>query len=435
VEQENGAPGVVATHSARNVLPGEPFDPPLTGQVPGPRPAPAPEPVQPLAQPADEALPPPLWNYGPASEPLAAPVGAPIGAPGAPAQVPADFETLQDYASLPAAQTFGAPTAPPSYTPQSYAPQSYAPQPYAPQPYAPQPYAPQAAPPAYAPAAAVPPAYTPHDAAPQAFSPAAPAGYAAPPAPPAWPAATQMPAPEGFAPAQHPDMYSALPPLPFAPVEEPPSEGKRRRRTSSGKSPDKRLLAVALVAVLAGGGYFGYTQLSKKSDTTTPAAAAPTTPVAPVLTVTPYAFPTHVAGFALRTGSAAVLQNRQLRAFAIKAYPTFGKTVSIASYSAGTPAIVAMSFQPGAARLAPTYSTVLSNVRKPATGNVVGAFTAMPPGAAGGRMTCGRQRGASPISYCVWQGKTTVGLMYMTGSTNSQITEILTREIRAYAEH
>ena len=50
-------------------------------------------------------------------------------------------------------------------------------------------------------------------------------------------------------------------------------------------------------------------------------------------------------------------------------------------------------------------------------------------------MTCGGQRGASPISYCVWQGRTTVGLMYVTGSPKSQITEILTREIRAYAEH
>ncbi len=401
MDQENGAPGVVATHSARNVLPGEPFDPPLNGQVPGPRPAPqgAP-PVQQVpgpAQPFGEELPPPLWNYAPAAEPFAAPVGAPL----APAQSPADFETLQDYASLPAARPFGAP-AEPQYAPQ--APQSYAPQSYAPQSYAPQ--------------------------------DGAPASYATPTAPATWPVPAQMPSPEGFAPAPHPDMSSVLTGLPLAPIDEqPPAEGRRRSKSRSGRSPDKRLLAVALVAVLAGGGYFGYTQLSKKSDTTTPAVAAPTTPVVPAVTVTPYAFPIHVAGFALRTGSAANLQNRQLKAFAIKAYPAFSKTVSVASYSAGTPAIVAMSFQPKAARLPGTYATVLSNVRKPAAGNVVGAFTAVPPGAAGGKLTCGGQRGASPISYCVWQGKKTVGLMYVTGSPKSQITEILTREMRAYAEH
>ena len=432
MEQENGAHGLVATQSARNVLPGEPFDPPMHSQVPGPRPAPVQQPPQQfqqppqqfqpdlMAPPAAETLPPPLWNYGPAGETFAAPTGAPV----VPAGASVDFESLHDFASLPAAQPYEPqafeqqPHALRAPAPESYVPQSYAPQSYAPQSYAPQSYAPQA-----------------------------PAGYGAPAAPQGWPAPQSTQAPEGFGPPQHADLSTTLPPLPPAPAgEEAAAEGGRRRKArgkkasgakaSGGKAPDKRLLALALVVVLAGGGYFGYTQLTKKSDSTTATATVPTVPkVAPTVTATPYGFPTHVAGFALHTGSAASLQNRQLRAFAIKAYPTFGKTVSVASYSAGSPAVVAMSFHPAAGSLSTTYSTVLANVRKPATGNVVGAFTAVPPGAAGGKMTCGGQRGASPISYCVWQGKSSVGLMYVTGSPKSQITEILTREIRAYAEH
>jgi hypothetical protein len=378
VEQQSGAPGAAQAQAARTVLPGEPFDPPQASAVPAPRPA-----EQPAEVAATPGLP-PAWKY----EPMPAPQGAPVyeSAPAAyadPQQLGGgDFNSLHDFATLPVAPQFAAPA------PEAFAPAAYPPPPT------------------------------------ETFGAA-----------PAWQPAAQPEAafpPPVFAPADP----STLPPLP--PVQDDEGflaePGKRR---SDRKGPDKRLLAVALVAVLAGGGYFGYTQMSKKSDNTSNAAVPKVTrPVVPVTPAgTPTAFPAHLAGFALQTGPAAQLQSSQLKAFAVKAYPTFGKTVSIASYSAGSPAIVAMTFNPGTAGLATTYSTVLANVRKPATGNVVGAFTAVAPGAAGGTMTCGGQRGASPISYCVWEGKTTVGLMYMTGSPKSQITEILTRELRAYAEH
>ena len=50
-------------------------------------------------------------------------------------------------------------------------------------------------------------------------------------------------------------------------------------------------------------------------------------------------------------------------------------------------------------------------------------------------MTCGGQRGASPIGYCVWKGTRTVGELYVTGNAATSIPQILTRELRAYAEH
>ncbi len=220
-----------------------------------------------------------------------------------------------------------------------------------------------------------------------------------------------------------------LPPLP--PVQDDEGllgepESKRSRR-----SPDKRLLAVALVAVLAGGGYFGYTQLTKKSSTTTA-----NTPVTPVTTTAPkYDFPSNIAGLKLQSAASTASLRASVLAEAKTWNAAAARTLSVASYSAGQPAIVAISFHPAAAQLASDYASLVRFTAAPDTGNVASPSHAAVPGAAGGQMTCGGQSGPDASSWCVWRGTTTIGVMQVSGSPKTQITEILTRELRAYAEH
>ena len=215
------------------------------------------------------------------------------------------------------------------------------------------------------------------------------------------------------------------------------------------RGPDRKLLALLAVVVIAGGGYFGYTQLNKSSDdtdtpTSVPTVTAPSTrpsqapatgtPVTPA-TAGLYGFPKQLSGYSLQTSAAATRQAQQLKGFAAQQLPSIGKTAQVAVYASGTPGVVATTYRPAAANLASAYSTLLANVRKPAAGNRVGAFTAVAPGAAGGSMTCGGQSGASPIAYCVFRGASAVGMIYMIGTPKTAMVEILTREMRAYAEH
>jgi hypothetical protein len=217
------------------------------------------------------------------------------------------------------------------------------------------------------------------------------------------------------------------------------ADGGDEKPSGKRRGPDKKLLALLAVVVVAAGGYFGYTQLHKSSSSSDSSNSAPVPASKPVTPVTPkaaaYDFPSNVGGFKLQTGPAASLQAKQLKAFAAKQFPAFGNTASVASYSSGQPEIVAVTYHPARAKLASTYDTLLDNVRKPAKGNTVGAFKAVAPGAAGGAMTCGGQSGASPIAYCVFQGRSVAGVVYTTGSPKSAMAEIITRELRAYAEH
>lgn len=367
MEQQYGAPGAAQAQAARTVLPGEPFDPPQAAQVPGPRVEQAP-----VAQPPA----PPAWNY----EPMPTPQGAPVYESAAAAYVDpqqfgdGDFNSLHDFATLPVAPQFGAP---------SPATQAFAP---------------------------------------AAYPPSAPAEA------PAWQPAAQPQAafpPPVFAPGD----YTKLPPLP--PVQD--DEGllaKPGKRRTGRKAPDKRLLAVALVAVLAGGGYFGYTQLSKKSSTTA------NTPVAPVTTpVARYDFPPNIAGLLLQPAASSAALRANVLAEAKTWNPTAAKTMSFASYASGRPGIVAFAVHPGAAQLAADFTSLVAFSAKPDTGNVAVAPHVAQTGAAGGQMTCGGESGPNVQSWCVWRGTNSIGVLAVAGSPKTQITEILTRELRAYAEH
>jgi hypothetical protein len=426
VEQEYGEPNSATSLAARTVLPGEPFDAPAASAVPGPRDVPLEAPEQAPQHPDAQQ-----WNYGPpAAGDLAAPprsfdpatydptygevvdphhdpaMYTPTYATADSLTEPDQFESLHQFGALPVAEA-------PAYAAYDVS-----------------------APPAY-PAPAAAPAYP---------APSEQSGvYSAFPAPsaPAWPA-QEHPTSEPMYSASAPGEALVAPPMPQA--DEPPAgedaEGTHRK---SNRRPSTPILVLAAVVVLGGGGYFGYTQLSKSDSSSTtsdgpvvvPNAKTPanTTPVTPTGTVA-YAFPNHVAGFPLRTNVNAAALKRQITSFAKKSYPAFMGAPQIASFgSAGTASVVAYTFHPAASKLAGAYSTMVTGVQKPAAGNVVGAFTSVPPGAAGGSMTCGSQSGVSPISYCVWKGASTVGVVYVKGSTATPNTQALTRELRAYAEH
>jgi hypothetical protein len=314
----------------------------------------------------------------PAEPPAYGGYAAPVGG-FAPADSVGDVESLHEFASLPVAPQFDAPAP----TTQAFAPAAFAP---------------------------------PADTQP-VFSPMQPEAFAAPQPEAAYP-------PPVFAPAE-----DQLPPLPPAQDDEgllaEPSKKKER------KGVDKRLLAGALVVVVAGGGYFGYTQLTKKSSSTTA-----NTPIVPVTApVVHYDFPSNVAGLKLQSAASSASM-RGVVLGQVKAFnPALAKSLSFASYSAGQPSIIVMAFHPGAAKLATDYSALVKYSATPDAGNVATAPHAATPGAAGGQMTCGGESGSQPYSWCVWQGTSTVGVMQISGSPKSQITEILTREMRAYAEH
>ena len=119
----------------------------------------------------------------------------------------------------------------------------------------------------------------------------------------------------------------------------------------------------------------------------------------------------------------------------MRAYPTFAGSVSIASYGVSRPAILVETFRPPAAKLDTAYLAIAAQVGKSPRGNVTVPLVSVSPGAAGGSMACGGQRGAAPISYCIWRGARTVGVMTLTGTPVTDNTQALTRELRAYAEH
>ena len=442
MEQEYGEPNSATSLAARTVLPGEPFEGPAASAVPGPRdqplvaaPAYQEEPVWNFAPPAenDFAALPPARSFEPATyDPT---YGAVVDPHHAPAELftptyatadslttPEQYEDLHQFGALPVAEGYDQSAAAPAYD--------------------------SSPPPAY-------PAPAGYDLAPPAFpAPAypSPAGDL-----PVYPAAPSWPTPEA---SQH--AFNAPAPellTPIAPSaegvsigDEPPTGEDADGAHRKSRGPNKALIALAAVVILGGGGYFGYTHFVKSSTdsststgTSTPKAATPVAPksaksstptvTTPTGTVS-YNYPSSLAGFSVRTSSAASALQRQITSFAKGAYPAYLGTPVIASYgTASTASVVAYTFHPAASKLSDGFATLLAGAHQAATGNTVGDFTSVPAGAAGGSMTCGSQTGASPISYCIWKGTSAVGMVYMKGQTDTPINQALTRELRAYAEH
>lgn len=403
MDQQNGAPASAVNQAARTVLPGEPFEPPMAAQVPGPR------------QDEQAPVPPPVahWNYPAPEQAYGAPSyqDAPVAGiagmqfvdqtqmqpPVYPVDAPAeagDFSSLHEYASLPVAQ------------PQEMAPQAPPAQGYAPpaEGYAPVEY-PQSPPESTWPPAA------PLENQPQAFSAAYP------------------PPPQQYAPGEMPEQ-DALPPLPPPPMDDDSAADNGHRR-SGRRSIDKRLLAVIGVVVVAGGGYLLYNQFGKSDSSSSSTPAPAVAPVAPR-----YDFPADVSGFTLQPAASAATLKAGFQAEVKKEFgAAAAASVTVASYSPGHPAIYAMTFRPGATKMASAYKTTVAITAAPDPGNVAVAAHSAVPGAAGGTMVCGGESGSQTSSWCVWHNGTTIGITAIEGSPKTQITEIITREMRAYAEH
>lgn len=380
MDQENGAPASAVTQAARTVLPGEPFDPPTSAQVPGPR------------QDERQPVPPPVphWNYPPPEQAYGAPayqdapvagmqfvdqtqVAPPAYQVDAPAEA-GDFSSLHEYASLPAAQQ-----------------------------------------------------------APQGFPPPAqgfvPADYPQSPPESTWPPAA--PLNQHYAPGQIPQQNAPLPPLPPPPLEGDPTADSGRRRTGR-RGIDKRLVAVIGVVVVAGGGYLAYSHFSKSSSNSS--ASAPIVP-ATVPAAPKYHFPANAAGFKLQPAASSAHERAASLAELKKFSPVAATSMSFASYSAGHPEIIALTFRTPAATISTTYTKFVAFVAKPDKGNVAVRPHSAIPGAAGGAMICGGQSGNNTQSWCVWHNNNTVGLTVIEGTPKTQINEIVTREMRAFAEH
>jgi hypothetical protein len=56
------------------------------------------------------------------------------------------------------------------------------------------------------------------------------------------------------------------------------------------------------------------------------------------------------------------------------------------------------------------------------------------PGAAGGSMLCGSQRGASSSAWCAWKSGKGVGFLTTSGTASPTFAAVFTRELRAFAE-
>ena len=438
MEQEYSEQSSATSLAARTVLPGEPFDGPATPAVPGPRDTAAEQQEVPATEAASQ------WNFGPQGQngyagppaprsfdpatydPTYGAVVDPHHAPAATftptyataesLTAPEQYENLHEFGALPVTQGFepSAPLAPAYPAPVGYD-------------------------------AGAPPAYP----APEAPAYPSPSGDL-----PAYPAAASWPSPvhqpsnlhQATAPFA-PEQGLLAPPAP--PVEEPPiDEGAEHEYREPGRRPSTALLALAAVVILGAGGYFGYTQLTKSDSSTNNSASTPVTSVAPKTpagstpaTATPgvtpgtYNYPSRIAGFRIRSGAEASALQRQITTFSKGAYPSYMGTPSIASYGApAAPSIVAITFHPSAGKLPAGFATMLAGVQKPAAGNTVGTFASVPSGAAGGLMTCGSQTGASPISFCVWEGRSSAGFVYMPGLADVPTNQAVTREMRAYAE-
>ena len=112
--------------------------------------------------------------------------------------------------------------------------------------------------------------------------------------------------------------------------------------------------------------------------------------------------------------------------------------MTFASYSAGQPAIYAMtSSRRGQSQLAAYYAALVQQSAAPDAGNVDRRLrTCAVPGAAGGTDDLRRrERHLRLLVVRLARHDHRRRQLTVTGSPKTQITEIITREMRAYAEH
>jgi hypothetical protein len=81
-----------------------------------------------------------------------------------------------------------------------------------------------------------------------------------------------------------------------------------------------------------------------------------------------------------------------------------------------------------------TYEALVGLLSRPSAGNASVAAVPVAPGAAGGQMLCGSQRGTASTGWCAWSSAKSVGFLSTTGTPEPIFAAIYTRELRAFAE-
>jgi hypothetical protein len=287
-------------------------------------------------------------------------------------------------------------------------------------------------------------------AMPQAAMPQPPMTQAPFPQPPI----PQLPVPPaGFGPIPGPptDVLASAAPFPFPGLDLDADEedtGRRRRKgrrrasaeadaTSGGRSGLRRIGAlVGIAAVLGTAGWVGYGQLNSSSDSTaTPLSPGPHA-AAPAATVR-FTLPAQLATLTQVPSARAAQIARDYSATTGRALTALPAPAVVSGYHDAGKQAIAVSvvvYKPAASSANSGYLALVGQLSRPGAGNVSVPATTVAPGAAGGSMLCGAQRGTTASAWCAWKTGKTVGFLRTHGSSDVAYATVYTRELRAYAE-
>jgi hypothetical protein len=211
-----------------------------------------------------------------------------------------------------------------------------------------------------------------------------------------------------------------------APPAPPSDEAPVEHRTSGSR----RVVALlGAVAVLGAAGYLGYSQLAGSDE----AVSSPVVPAKPAVTPK-FTLPTSLANLTQITPAQAKALSTSYTTLAAKNLPTLPAPTTVSAYHPQNDARVTVNVVVYKAGSPGAYEALVGSLSRPSPGNAAVAAVPVAPGAAGGQMLCGSQRGTSSTAWCAWSSTKGVGFLSTRGTANPTFAAIYTRELRAYAE-
>jgi hypothetical protein len=196
-------------------------------------------------------------------------------------------------------------------------------------------------------------------------------------------------------------------------------------------SGSRRVVALlGAVAVLGAAGYLGYSQLAGTDQ----AVSSPVVPKKPVVASPKSTLPTALANLTEITPAQAKALATSYTTLSAKNLPTLPVPLTVTAYHPQNDPRTTVNVVVYKAGVRGTYETLVGSLSRPSPGNAAIAAVPVAPGAAGGQMLCGSQRGASSTAWCAWSSTKGVGFLSTKGTANPTLAAIYTRELRAYAE-
>ncbi len=260
-----------------------------------------------------------------------------------------------------------------------------------------------------------------------AAPPTAPWGTSAAPAPTALPAPTSLPEPG-----------PASLPVDLAPPSGEPVQAGGAHRSPEPAADDvpdpsrRRLVLLGTlggVVVLGAVAAFGWPGLLVSQED--PGAAPAAQPAAPVSAPVTLRTPQSVAGLSLLRGASADALTKAASATSI---PGYTAPVSAVYGRGTTPAATVIAWTATNRGTPADVSTAFAGYQG-ATGRVVTGITPVPPGAPGGRMSCGSSLvGSTPASVCFWSDDATFGAITVLRPASAAQGAALATAIRSAVE-